>query len=94
MKQNQIEGAKERINFLSRILLAYVAGIYLLAGAVGNYLFGFLERDKIVWSEFAIMPTVSIGIIIVMSVDLLRVRWAINRHIAQIEKASCSKTST
>lgn len=88
------ERIKERINFLSRLLLAHVAGIYLLAGAVGNYLFDFLERDKIVWSEFAIMPAVSIGIIIVMSVGLFRVRRAINRHIAQLEKASCSKTST
>jgi len=94
MSPNQIEGMKERIGFLTRTMLAYVAGIYLLAGAVGNYLMDFLERDEVVWSEFAVMPAVSIGIIVVMSVDLLRVRRAINRHIAQLEKSSCSKTST
>jgi len=94
MSPNQIEGMKERISFLTRTMLAYVAGIYLLAGAVGNYLMDFLERDEIVWSEFATMPAVGIGVIIVMSVALFRVRRAINRHIAQLEKSSCSKTST
>jgi len=94
MSQNQIESLKERINFLSRTMFAYIAGIYLLAGAVGNYLMDFLERDEVVWSEFAIMPAVGIGIIIVMLVALLRLRRKINRFIAQIENASCSKTST
>lgn len=91
---NEIESARDEIGFLTRTMLAYIAGVYLLAGAVGNYLFDFLERDKIVWSEFAVMPAVSIGIIVVMSVDLLRVRRAIDRRIAQLEKAPCSKTST
>ena len=52
MSQNQIESAKENINFLSRTMLAYIAGAYLLAGAVGNYL--------VVWFEKGEFDTVSI----------------------------------
>jgi len=52
MSQNQIESAKENINFLTRTMLAYTAGIYLLAGAVGNYL--------VVWFEKGEFDTVSI----------------------------------
>jgi len=40
MSQNQIEGAKENINFLSRTMLAYIAGVYLLAGSVSNWRLG------------------------------------------------------
>jgi len=94
MSPNQIERLKERINFRSRILLAVVAGIYLLIGAVGGYLLEWFERDEIVWSEFGIVPAVGIVAIIVMSPFLVVLYRRINRDIDQLGEPSCSKTST
>jgi len=54
MTPNEIEGLKEEINFLSRILMAYIAGVYLLAGAVGNYL-----MDWFAWGVWGVVPTIA-----------------------------------
>jgi len=78
------ERVKERVNFRSRILWALVAGIYLLIGAVGGYLLEWFERDKIVWSEFAVVPAVGIAAIIVMSVAAVFLYWVIDGDIDQI----------
>jgi len=88
------ERIKERIAFRSRILWAVVAGVYLLAGAVGGYLMEWFERDKIVWSEFAVMPAVGIAFIVILSFVAARLYRAINADIDQIGEPSCSKTST
>ncbi|MDD9884568.1 MAG: hypothetical protein OXU62_08575 [Gammaproteobacteria bacterium] len=88
------ERTKERVNFRSRILLAVVAGVYLLVGAVGGYLLEWFERDRIVWSEFAVMPTVGIAVIVIMSFVAVILYRAINGDIDQIGEPSCSKTST
>jgi len=88
------ERIKERIAFRSRILWAVVAGIYLLAGAVGGYLMEWFERDGIVWSEFAVMPAVGIAFIIILSVVAVFLYWVIDGDIDQLGEPSCSKTST
>jgi len=54
MTPNQIESLKEYINFLSRVMLAYIAGVYLLAGAVGNFLL-----DWFAWGVWGVVPTVA-----------------------------------
>jgi len=84
MTPNEIESAKERINFLTRLLLAYIAGIYLLIGSAGNYLLDWLERDEYVLSEFAIMPAVTIVAALVLSFFAARLYLTINRFIDQI----------
>jgi len=94
MSQNQIENLKERINFRSRILLAVVAGVYLLIGAVSGYLLEWFERGEIVWSEFAVMPAVGIAVIVIMSFVAVVLYRKINGDINQIGEPSCSKTST
>jgi len=94
MTSNQIENLKERINFRSRILLAVVAGVYLLIGAVGGYLLEWFERDEIAWSEFAVMPAVGIAVIVIMSFVAVVLYRKINGDINQIGEPSCSKTST
>jgi len=94
MSQNQIENLKERINFRSRILLAVVAGVYLLIGAVGGYLLEWFERGEIVWSDFGIIPTIGIVAIIIMSCVAAILYRKIDGDIDQIGEPSCSKTST
>jgi len=94
MTPNQIESAKERINFRSRILLALVAGIYLLVGAVGGYLLEWFERDEIVWSDFGIIPIIGTVAVIVMSFVAAIVYKEIDGDIDRIGEPSCSKTST
>jgi len=94
MTPNQIERLKERIAFRSRILLALVAGIYLLIGAVGGYLLEWFERDEIVWSDFSVIPIIGIVAIIVMSFVAARLYREIDGDIDQIGEPSCSKTST
>lgn len=88
MTPNQIESVKERINFLSRMMLAYVAGIYLLAGALGNHLMEWLSRDEFAWSEFGIVPAVGVVFFIGMTFEVFRLRRVINRHIDQIGEPS------
>jgi len=88
MTSNQIENLKERINFRSRILLAVVAGVYLLIGAVSGYLLEWFERDEIVWSEFAVMPAVGIAVIVIMSFVAVVLYRKINGDINQIGEPS------
>lgn len=94
MNQNQIESLKERINFLSRTMLACVAGLYLLAGAIGGYLIEWLERDEFAWSEFGIVPTIAVVAFIVLSFEVFRSRRKINGYINQLGEVPCSTTST
>ena len=84
MTPNQIESAKESINFLTRTMLAYIAGVYLLVGAVGNYLMEWFERDEYVWSEFAVMPAVAIVVAIVLSLEAARLQLKIKAVIKRI----------
>jgi len=82
------ERTKERIGFLSRLLLAYVAGTYLLAGAAGNYLREWLAHDELAWSNFGIIPAATVAGAIVMTFEVFRPRWTINRLIDQIGEPS------
>jgi len=84
MTPNQIESAKERINFLTRTMLAYIAGVYLLAGAVGSYLMEWLGSDELLWSEFGIIPAIAVAVFVVMALEVFRLRWTINRQIDRI----------
>jgi len=84
MTPNEIEGVKERINFLTRTMLAYIAGVYLLAGALGGHVMEWLARDELVWSEFGIIPAFGVALFIAMTAEALRLRRKINRHIDQI----------
>jgi len=68
---NQIESAKENIGFLTRTMLAYIASVYLLAGAVGNYLVGWFERDD--WSIVATIATVC-AVVLALEVGRLQVK--------------------
>jgi len=74
-----MESAKENINFLTRTMLAYIAGVYLLAGVVGNYLVGWFERD--VWSIMATIAAVCMGILMA---EVARLQRKIKRLIKQI----------
>lgn len=84
MTPNQIESAKERINFLTRTMLAYIAGIYLLVGAIGSHLMEWLARDELLWREFGIMPAVAIVVAVIMSLEVVRLQRKINAHIDRI----------
>jgi len=90
MTQNQIERLKERINFLSRTMLACVAGVYLLAGAIGGYMIDWLARDEFAWSAFGIVPTIAVVAFIVLSFEAFRLRRKINHHIDQLGEVPCS----
>jgi len=79
MSQNQIESAKENINFLTRTMLAYTAGIYLLAGAVGNYL-----MDWFVWGDWSIIATIAAVCMGVLTAEAARLQRKIKRLIKQI----------
>jgi len=94
MTPNQIERLKERIGFRSRVLLALIAGIYLLIGAVGGYLLEWFERDEIVWSDFSVIPIIGIVAIIAMSFVAAILYREIDGDIDQLGEPSCSKTST
>ena len=87
MTPNQIESAKERINFLTRTMLAYIAGVYLLAGAVGGYLMEWFARDELVLSEFGIIPTIAIVSMAVLMAEVVRLQRKIGRLIEQIREA-------
>jgi len=78
------ERIKERINFLSRLLLAHVAGVYLLAGAAGKFAMEWLAQDEFAWSNFGVVPTVTVVGAVVMTVEVFRLRRAINRNIDQL----------
>ena len=84
MTPNEIESTKERINFLSRILLAYIAGVYLLAGVAGNYLLDYLARNEIVWREFAVVLVIVIAGFAVLSLIAVMLYRKINGYITQI----------
>lgn len=88
MSQNQIDSAKESIGFLTRTMLAYIAGVYLLIGAVGNYLAGWLEREDFVWADFGIVPTVAIAGATVLSLEVARLQRKIKALIKQIGETS------
>ncbi|MDD9812130.1 MAG: hypothetical protein OXU71_10570 [Gammaproteobacteria bacterium] len=87
MTPNQIESAKERINFLTRTMLAYIAGVYLLAGAVGGYLMEWLGNDELAWSEFGIIPTIAAICMAVLMAEVVRLQRKINAHIDRIGAA-------
>jgi len=82
------ERIKERINFLSRLLLAHVAGVYLLAGALGKFVMEWLSRDEFSWSGFGVVPAITAAAFVIMVFELFRLRWTINRHIDQIGEPS------
>lgn len=82
------ERTKERINFLSRLLLAHVAGAYLLVGAAGKFAMEWLAHDELVWSNFGIIPAVTVVGAVVMTVEVFRLRWKINRNIDQLGEPS------
>ena len=84
MTPNQIESAKERINFLTRILLAYIAGIYLLVGAIGSHLMDWLANDELGWREFGIVPVATVVAAIVLSFLAIRLYRTINRFLDRI----------
>jgi len=65
-------------------LLAHVAGVYLLAGALGKFVMEWLARDELVWSNFGAVPAATVVGAVVMTVEVFRLRWTINRHIDQI----------
>ena len=87
MTPNQIESAKERINFLTRTMLAYIAGVSLLAGAVGGYLMEWLGNDELAWSEFGIIPTIAAICMAVLMAEVVRLQRKINAHIDRIGAA-------
>ena len=89
MTPNEIEGLKERINFLSRVLLAYIAGIYLLVGSVGSHLMEWLARDELVLSEFGIIPAVTIVAAIVLSFLAIRLYRKINGFLNRFGETPC-----
>jgi len=78
------ERTKERIGFLSRLLLAHVAGVYLLAGALGKFVMEWLAHDEFAWSNFGVVPAITAVAFVVMTFEVFRLRWTINRHIDQI----------
>jgi len=80
MSQNQIDSAKENINFLTRTMLAYIAGVYLLAGAVGNYLAAWLVEK----GDIDIVPAIAGACTIVLSLEVARLQRKIKRLIQQI----------
>lgn len=84
MARNRTERLKERIGFLSRILLAYIAGLYLLAGAIGGYLIEWLSRDEFAWSDFGIVPTIAVVAFLVLTVLATRQYRRIDRYIDQV----------
>jgi len=94
MTQNQIRKHEGAINFLSRLLLANIAGIYLLAAAIGGYMIEWLARDEFAWSEFGIVPAIAVALFVVMSLSAVFLYRKINRHIDRIGETPCSKTST
>jgi len=80
MSTNQIESAKENINFLTRTMLAYIAGVYLLLGAVGNYLtVWFVEKGDI-----DTVPATAVVCAIVLSLEVARLQLKIRGLIKQI----------
>ena len=78
--QNQIESAKENINFLTRTMLAYIAGVYLLAGAVGNYLAGWLVEK----GDIDIVPAVATVCTAGLMLEVARLQLKIKGLIKQI----------
>ena len=84
MTPNQIESAKERINFLTRLLLAYIAGIYLLVGSAGNHLMDWLANDELGWREFGIIPAATVVTAIVLSFLAARLYWKIDGFLDRI----------
>jgi len=87
MTPNQIQSAKEWINFLSRLLLVYIAGVYLLFGATCGYFLEWLERDEIVWRNFAVAAGGAVVFFGVLSLVGVLVYRHISGHITQIGKA-------
>jgi len=87
MTPNEIEAAKEDINFLSRILIAYIAGIYLLGGALGAHTMEWLASDELVWSEFGIVPAVGLVVLFGLTAEAARLLRKIRRIINQIRRA-------
>jgi len=87
MTPNEIESLKENINFLTRTMLAYIAGVYLLAGAVGSHLMEWFGRDEYVLSEFGIIPAVAIVSMAVLMAEVVRLQRKINAHIDRIGAA-------
>jgi len=83
MGQNQIESAKENINFLTRTMLAYIADGYLLAGAVGNYL-----ADWFAWGDWSIITTIAAVCLVGLAAEVARPQRKIKRLIKQIGEAS------
>lgn len=79
MNPNQIDSAKENIGFLTRTMLAYIAGVYLLAGAVGNFLAGWLERG-----DFDIVSVIVAVLATGLSLEVARLQWKIKGLIKQI----------
>jgi len=79
---------KERVNFRSRLLLVYIAGVYLLFGAVGNYFLEWFESDEIVWHNFVAAAVVAVVFFGVLSLVGARMYRTINRHIDQIGESS------
>ncbi len=65
-------------------MLAYIAGVYLLAGALGNYLVGWFERGEFVWADFGIVPSVTIAGAIGLSLEVARLQRKIKGLIKQI----------
>lgn len=88
MTPNEIEAAKEDINYLTRILLAYLAGVYLLGGALGAHTMEWLASDELVWSEFGIVPAVGLVVFFGMLAEAARLSRKIRRLINQIRGAS------
>jgi len=81
MSPSQIEGVKENINFLTRVMMAYIAGVYLLAGAVGKFVMEWLMRDELVWSEFGIVPTVATVCMVILMAEVVRLQRKVRRFL-------------
>ena len=79
MNPNQIDSAKENIGFLTRTMLAYIAGGYLLAGALGNYLVGWFERG-----EFGTVAAIIIAGTVGLSLEVARLQRKIKNLIQKI----------
>jgi len=79
MSQNQIDSAKENINFLTRTMLAYIAGAYLLAGTVGNHLVVWFEKGE--FDTLSIIAAVCLGALVA---EVVRLQRKIRRIIRQI----------
>ena len=79
MSPNQIDSAKESIGFLTRTMLAYIAGVYLLAGALGNYLVDWFERG-----DFDIVSVIVAVFAAGLSLEVARLQRKIKNLIQKI----------